>query len=84
MFVNKKKQVQLVIDAKDNPVESSGYSGIDYSLHLKKEKNIVIIKLLSQRKYIEFIVDKEYPLYSIHRYGNTWYVNARKYMMILK
>jgi hypothetical protein len=84
LFVNKKKQVQLVIDAKDNPVESSGYSGIDYSLHLKKEKNIVIIKLLSQKKYIEFIVDKKYPLYSIQRYGNTWYVNARKYMMILK
>lgn len=84
LFVNNKKQGQWFIDAKDNPLESSGYSGIDYSLHLKKEKNIVIIKLLSQKKYIEFVVDKEYPLYSIQRYGNTWYVNARKYVMILK
>ena len=84
LFVNKKKQGQWFINAKDNPGESSGYSGIDYCLHLKKEKNIVIIKLLSQKKYIEFIVDKEYPLYSIQRYGNTWYINARKYVMILK
>lgn len=84
LFVNNKKQGQWFINTKDNPVESSGHSGIDYSLLLKKKKNTVVIKLLSQKKYVEFIVDKEYPLYSIQRYGNTWYINGRKYKMILK
>lgn len=84
LFINNKKHGQWYIDAKNNPVESSGYSGIDYSLILKKKKNKVLIKLLNQRKYVEFEVTKKYPLYTVQRYGNIWYINVRKYTMILK
>ncbi len=84
LFLNGEKQGQWVIHKMNNPAQSSGYSGISYSTVLKKRKNIVVLKLLQNKKYVEFKINKRYPLYSLQRYGSIWYVNARKYAMILK
>jgi hypothetical protein len=84
LFINNKKRGEWLIQTKDNPSESTGYSGIAYEVSLKRKKNIISIRLLSQKKYIKFKIDKTYPLYSIQRYNNVWYVNGRKYKMILK
>ena len=69
------------IDKSNNPSTSSGYSGITIKLPITKEKVTVRFELKGQRKYIEFTVTDKYPIYTIQRYGSTWYVNARNYLV---
>lgn len=84
LVINNKVIKQWPIYNKNNSTSSSGFSEIIHGVILKKRKSKVLIKLLNKKKYIEFIVDKKFPLFSIQRYNNVWYVNARKYMMNLK
>lgn len=82
--LNNKEIGKWILQEQNNPIQSSGYSGINVNFLLKGRKNHVTMRLMRQKKYIEFKIDKNYPVYSIQRYDNVWYVNARKYRMDLK
>jgi hypothetical protein len=84
IYENKKQIVGYSIYTINNPAESSGYSGVDCQLRLDNNEDIIGIELVNQKIYVEFTIDISYPLYSVQRYNNVWYVNGRKCMMILK
>jgi hypothetical protein len=84
LYLNNKKLSQWFIDEKNNPYKSTGYSGLDYSINLKKTANIITLKLVNQKKYIQFSIHKIFPVYMIQRYDGVWYVRALKSQLNLK
>lgn len=84
LYLNKAKVGEWYIHKDLNPSESSGYSGIDCLIAPTKKRNKIYIYLVKQKKYIVFSLDRRWPLYTIQRYNEVWYVNARKYQVVLK
>jgi hypothetical protein len=84
VYLNNKEKGRFFVHTKNNPYTSSGYSGIDLNLLSAKPKGMVIVRLLGQKKYIEFEISREYPLYIIQRYSGIWYVRSTKEYLNLK
>jgi len=84
MYVNNKQVKDWAIYTKNNPFTSTGFSGISFKLSLKNKNNLIRFQLAEKHKYVEFDIDKHYPLYTIQLYQNIWYVNGRRCSMELK
>jgi superoxide dismutase len=69
---------------KDITSTSSGYSGKGIGVLFDTDSGNVIIKLVNQKKYASFVLDKSYPLCTLQRYDKKWYVNFRRQKMILQ
>lgn len=83
VYKNSQLLRKLEVFTKNNPAESSGYSGI--SVRIKNEKyNIITIELLSQKIYISFKLDSRYRYYDIQYNNNEWYVRARNKTLIIR
>jgi hypothetical protein len=74
----------VVVYENNNPFTSSGRSGFEFSLNLKNKKNSVSIKLINQRKVIQFKIDKRFLLYTILGYDSHWYISPRIYTIVFK
>ncbi len=59
---------------KNNPYTSTGWSGLNLDINLNNSKNIVTIVLFKQKKYVQFEVSKQTPLYVIQHYNKIWYI----------
>jgi len=85
MYVNGKEVMKQNIIKSNNPSTSSGYSGYDVGIVLNDTTDKKIyFKLVNQKKYVSIVLDKSYPLCTIQRYDDIWYVNFRKKRMIIK
>ena len=78
LYENGIEKGRWFIHAKNNPYTSTGYSGIDYILIANKKRNTITLRLLQQKKYIQFELDKNYPWYIIQRYNAMWYIRSSK------
>lgn len=78
LYINKKQIWSGSIYMKNNPFTSSGWCGFDLNFELKGRHNTATIKLISQKEYIQFSIDQEFPLYIIQRYDKIWTVRALK------
>jgi hypothetical protein len=84
VYHNSKEIVSWYINKNNNPSTSSGYSGKDIAIYTSKSEDVIIIQLVNKKKYIRFLLQNKFPLYTIQRYSNIWYVNPRSQVMILK
>ena len=83
IYVNKKERFKNFLSTKNNPSYSSGYSGFKLGILLEEGvSNTIYLELKNQKKYASIVVDKSYPLCTIQRYNNIWYVNFRRKIMI--
>ncbi|WP_143306613.1 hypothetical protein [Chitinophaga vietnamensis] len=77
VYNNGRKIAQLYIKKANNPYTSTGYSYKNVVLHGLEKDSKIVIRLLTKKKYVEFIPDIRYPVYSIQRYNGIWYINPR-------
>jgi len=77
LYINNKHYGNWILFTKNNPFTSTGFSGFSFNLVLKRKKNDIIFELVGKKRYIEFELDKKYPLYTVQRYNGIWYVNGR-------
>jgi hypothetical protein len=77
IYINDRIAWQGYVNEANNPSTSSGYSGITVNLDSKKEIKKVSIVLLEQKKFVEFTIAKYYPLYTLQRFNDIWYINGR-------
>jgi hypothetical protein len=68
----------------NNPMESSGFSGINLSILVNRKQSNVVIALVNQRVYVKFKIAQGMPVYTIQRYNKKWYINQRRFTTILK
>jgi hypothetical protein len=62
---------------KEYPTNSSDYSGHSVGIEKVKRKQIITIKLLNQKRTIEFWLQNGFPLCTVQRYNGIWYINYR-------
>jgi hypothetical protein len=84
LYLNGIEKWRALIKGKNNQSGSTGYSGVDVGVSSTNKNNLIQIKLLDQKRFVEFLLDKEYPLCSIQRYNNIWHINYRKHLIQLK
>ena len=69
----------------DSTLVSTDYTGYSFSNEFRKERTLVGIVYLNEKKYCEFNLNKKFPLYSLHYYIRHGYtVSGRKCLMVLK
>lgn len=84
LHLNGIEKWRSLINGKDNPIGSTGYSGVDVGVSSSNKKDVIQIRLLNKKRFVEFFLNKEYPLCSIQRYNNIWHINYRKHLIQLK
>ena len=84
LFINGKLAFHKFI-FHDSDLVSTKYTGINFSHQYKAKNNLVKVKYYNSNRFIEFKLDKSYPLYSIQYYTlDSFTVSARKCSMVLK
>lgn len=69
---------KIPIISQDSLPNDFNYSGKSYSIKCQNGKGIVTLKLLRAGGYVQFPVEKKYPLCKINRINNIWYVTNRR------
>jgi hypothetical protein len=68
----------------DSDLVSTKFTGETFSYLYSLKSNIITIAYKASKRYVEFVLDKRYPLYAIHAYEKNCFVSGRKYQMIIK
>jgi hypothetical protein len=84
LYLNGREKWRAYISDKNNPYESSGYSGIDIGISSPDRNNLIRLELLNQKRFVEFSLNKDFPICSIQRYNGIWSVNYRNHVIRLK
>jgi hypothetical protein len=84
LYVDNKKIWSGNVYKSSNPFSSTGWSGFDIDCSPKNSTSIAIIKLVKQKVYIQFKIDKEFSIYMVQRYDGIWYIRALKNSIDLK
>ena len=87
IYLNNKLYTQIYINNKYYPYQGAynGYqlSGIEYKLSTRKKKLFITIVLKNQNKFIEFLINKNYPLCGIDHYMGNWMIDYRKHKYLV-
>lgn len=84
VYVNEKKVMERYI-THDSDLVSTNYTGIDFSYEYSNKENKIIIVYQQQKSFIEFALDKNFPLYGIYFLDDKkFYVTGRKCQMVIK
>jgi hypothetical protein len=84
IYLNGKKVLEKYI-THDSDLVSTNYTGVDFTYEYPNKENKIIIVYQHQKSFIEFTLDKHFPLYGIYFLDDKkFYVTGRKCQMIIK
>lgn len=69
----------------DSTLVSTDYTGFSFARVYDSSINRILLFYHQSSSFIEFDLDKKYPLYSIHFYApSRFYISGRRCMMVIK
>jgi hypothetical protein len=71
-------KTNLFLNTNDYPYDGFDFSGKNYSVNCKKGQCVVILRLLRTGRYVQFNINRNYPVCNVNRVNEVWYITNKK------